>query len=160
VIAENLGVITPPVERLRHRLGFPGMTVLQFAFDGDPANLNALDAQEQLGVVYTGTHDSDTLPGWWASLSPAPRAVVLDALRAAGFEDDEPAWGLTRLAFSSPSALAMTQAQDVLGLGSAARMNTPGKASGNWRWKLAPGQLTVAHAERLRAVTAESGRLR
>jgi 4-alpha-glucanotransferase len=160
VIAENLGVITPPVERLRHRLGFPGMTVLQFAFDGNPANLNALDAQEELGVVYTGTHDSDTLPGWWGSLSAAAREPVLDALRDAGFGDDEPAWGLMRLAFSSPGALAMTQAQDVLGLGSVARMNTPGKASGNWRWKLAPGQLTAADAQRLRAVTAESGRLR
>jgi 4-alpha-glucanotransferase len=155
VIAEDLGVITPAVTRLRSDLGFPGMVVLQFAFDPtnpdgvhDPRNHRAGQ------VLYTGTHDNDTLRGWWESLEPS-RA---DRFRALGVSDREPWWDLMSLALSSPARLCMLQAQDVLGLGSEARMNTPGTAGGQWRWRLEPGQLTPAAARRLRGPTARAGR--
>ncbi|MBA3748574.1 MAG: 4-alpha-glucanotransferase, partial [Solirubrobacterales bacterium] len=80
-------------------------------------------------------------------------------IAAAGMAEDEPWWSLIRLTFSSPARLAMLQAQDVLGLGSQARMNIPGRATGSWRWRMEPGALTEEHAKRLRAATEESGRL-
>src|SRR6185295_5858708 len=96
----------------------------------------------------------DTLRGWWDSL-PASRA---DRFRALGVRDREPWWDLMSLALDSPSRLCMLQAQDILGLGSDARMNTPGTAGGQWRWKLSPGALTPALARRLRGLTAAAGR--
>jgi 4-alpha-glucanotransferase len=160
VIAEDLGVITEPVERLRRALGFPGMVVLQFAFDpDDPQGPHRLENHERDSVVYTGTHDHDTLRGWWSTLAEPSRAAALEQIRAAGFAEDEAWWSLIRLAFSSPARLAMLQAQDVLGLGSEARMNIPGRASGSWRWRMEPGALTAEHAKRLRAATEEAGRL-
>jgi 4-alpha-glucanotransferase len=156
LIAEDLGVITPAVTRLRESLGLPGMVVLQFAFDPtnpngvhDPANHRANQ------VLYTGTHDNDTLRGWFRSL-PAEREA---AVRALGVGGREPWWDLIEVALSSPSRLCMLQVQDVLGLGSEARMNMPGTAGGQWRWRLQAGQLTAAHARRLRRLTAAAGRL-
>ncbi len=161
VIAEDLGVITEPVDRLRRELGFPGMVVMQFGFDpDDPHGPHRLEHHEQGKVVYTGTHDQDTLRGWWETLAPATRVAALEQIRAAGMIEDEPSWSLIRLTFSSPARLAMVQAQDVLGLGSEARMNIPGRATGSWRWQMAPGALTSEHARRLRAATEEAGRLR
>jgi 4-alpha-glucanotransferase len=160
VIAEDLGVITEPVERLRRALGFPGMVVLQFAFDpDDPDGPHRLSNHERDSVVYTGTHDHDTLRGWWSTLAEPSRAAALEQIEAAGFAEDEVWWSLIRLAFSSPAGLAMLQAQDVLGLGSEARMNIPGRASGSWRWRMEPGALTTERAKRLRAATEEAGRL-
>ncbi len=159
-IAEDLGIITPPVERLRRELGLPGMVVAQFAFDPDDADgPHVLDNHTEDRVAYTGTHDSDTLAGWLATLAPEGRTLVRDRLREAGVLCDDPVWGLTRWWMGSVAPLVMLQAQDILELGSEARMNTPGRATGNWRWQLQPGQLTCAHAERLRAATAEAGRL-
>jgi 4-alpha-glucanotransferase len=161
VIAEDLGVITEPVTRLRRELGFPGMVVLQFAFDpDDPQGPHRLERHERDSVVYTGTHDHDTLRGWWESAPAAMRAEARSAWTAAGLDEREPWWALLRLAFSSPARLAMVQAQDVLGLGSEARMNIPGRATGSWRWRMADGALTREHARRLRAATEEAGRLR
>ncbi|HEX4363002.1 MAG TPA: 4-alpha-glucanotransferase [Solirubrobacteraceae bacterium] len=159
LIAEDLGVITEPVERLRRSLGFPGMVVMQFGFDpDDPHGPHRLENHEPDSVVYTGTHDHDTLRGWWSTLAPATRAAAVDEITGAGFEEDEPWWSLIRLAYSSPARLAMIQAQDVLGLGSEARMNIPGRASGSWRWRMEPGALTSELAKRLRAATEEAGR--
>jgi len=161
VIAEDLGVITEPVERLRRSLGFPGMVVLQFGFDpDDPHGPHRLAHHEEDSVVYTGTHDHDTLRGWWETLPDAVRAAASDQIAAAGVREPDPWWSLIRLAFSSPARLAMVQAQDVLGLGSEARMNIPGRATGSWRWRMQPGALTSEHARRLRAVSEEAGRLR
>jgi 4-alpha-glucanotransferase len=161
VIAEDLGVITEPVERLRRALGFPGMAVLQFGFDpDDPHGPHRMENHEHNSVVYTGTHDQDTLAGWWAELPEASRAQALARIAAGGFQEDEIWWSLIRLAFSSPARLAMVQAQDVLGLGSDARMNVPGRATGSWRWQMDDGALTSEHARRLRAATEESRRLR
>ncbi len=161
MIAEDLGVITEPVTRLRRSLGFPGMVVLQFGFDpGDPHGPHRMEHHERDSVVYTGTHDQDTLAGWWSSADEPQRAEARARISAGGFDEDEVWWSLIRLAFSSPARTAMVQAQDVLGLGSEARMNIPGRATGSWRWRMEPGALTGEHAKRLRAATEEAGRLR
>jgi 4-alpha-glucanotransferase len=160
LIAEDLGVITPPVNRLRRELGFPGMVVLQFGFDrSDPHGPHRLENHTQDRIVYTATHDSDTLRGWYETLDPDARAEVDAAVDAHGMREPEPWWSLIRLAFSSPARVAMVQAQDVLGLGSEARMNVPGEIGRAWKWKLKPGALTSDLAKRLRAASEEAGRL-
>ncbi|MFL5894730.1 MAG: 4-alpha-glucanotransferase [Thermoleophilaceae bacterium] len=160
LIAEDLGVITPPVERLRDELGLPGMVVLQFGFDDDHQHSpHRLANHAENRIVYTGTHDSDTVRGWWDSLDAPRRATVERALDERGIREREPEWALIRLAFTSRARVAMVQAQDVLGLGRDARMNIPGEKGTAWRWKLEPGVLTARLAERLRAVTREAGRL-
>jgi 4-alpha-glucanotransferase len=141
VVAEDLGVITPAVERLRDELGLPGMAVLQFAFDGNPRNPYRMENHREHQLVYTGTHDNDTAVGWYRA-NPTPE---LDAA--------EPHWSLIELAYRSRAAVAIVPAQDVLGLGSEARMNTPGRGTGNWSWRLEPGQLTDELARRLRGLT-------
>jgi 4-alpha-glucanotransferase len=154
LIAEDLGVITPAVERLRDSLGLPGMAIIQYHFDPDAHSPHNLANHREHQVVYTGTHDHDTLLGWYRSLSPERRARV-DGEIGAG---EEPHWRLIELAFSSRAELAMVQAQDVLGLGSEGRMNMPGTASGAWKWRLRDGALTGALADRLRDVTVAAGR--
>ncbi len=138
VIAEDLGLITKDVEELRDALGFPGMVVLLWAFQGPASNPHRLENHRLHQVVYTTTHDTDTLLGH--------------------FPDREP-WKLIELALSSRAALSMIPVQDVLRLGSEGRMNTPGEPYGNWTWRLAPGQLTKEVAERLREATETAGRL-
>jgi 4-alpha-glucanotransferase len=152
LIAEDLGVITPAVERLRHELGLPGMHILQWGFTDDEKSPHRLDRHRENGVVYTGTHDNDTAVGWWRELDKEEREAI-------GLDPREPHWGLITLAQSSRARLAVIPAQDVLGLGSEARMNLPGTEVGNWRWRLEPGALTDELAARLRAVTASSRRL-
>ena len=158
LIAEDLGVITPAVERLRDDLGLPGMLVLQFGFDPeDPDGPHRMPNHREHAIVYTGTHDADTIRGWYETL-PADQRAEADAA-IAGYDDREPWWRLIRLGASSPAVVSMIQAQDALGLGSEARMNIPGRATGSWRWQMGPGALTAEHAKRLRAVTEEAGRL-
>jgi 4-alpha-glucanotransferase len=152
LVVEDLGVITPPVRRLRDELGLPGMAVLQFGFDADPRNPHKPENFSERLVVYTGTHDTDTALGWWRSLSRGARA-------ATGLDPSEPHWSLIECALRSRARLAVAQAQDVLGLGSEARMNRPGTSEGNWRWRLAPEALDGELAERLRAMSVASGRL-
>jgi 4-alpha-glucanotransferase len=160
VIAEDLGLITAPVTKLRRSLGFPGMVVMQFGFDpGDPAGPHRLEHHDADSVVYTSTHDNDTLRGWWESLPAQRRSAASSEISQAGVGERQPWWSLIRLAHSSPARLAMVQAQDVLGLGSEARMNIPGRATGSWRWRMKPGALTDDHAQRLRAATEAAGRL-
>jgi 4-alpha-glucanotransferase len=160
LIAEDLGVITPAVRRLRDELGLPGMVVLQFGFDPhDPTSPHRFENHAQNRVVYTGTHDHDTIRGWYQSLDPERRAVVDRELRTHGLLERRRWWGLIRLTLASRAQLAIMQAQDVLGLGSEARMNNPARASGSWRWQLERGALTRALARRLRAATEEAGRL-
>jgi 4-alpha-glucanotransferase len=152
LIAEDLGVITPPVERLRLQLGLPGMVVLQFGFRGGPRNPHRPENHVELLVVYTGTHDTHTAVGWWDSLSPAAQV-------ATGLDPAEPHWSQIELALQSPAVLSILPAQDVLGLGDEARMNRPGTTQGNWIWRLERGALSDALAARLRAATARNGRL-
>jgi 4-alpha-glucanotransferase len=149
VVAEDLGDIDQPVIDLRERLGFPGMAVLQFAFHEKPGVHDPANHVEHQ-AVYTGTHDSDTALGWWATLDPARR-------RRSGLTDPVN-WSLIELAWSSPAQLAMTQAQDILGLGSEARMNVPGTKGSSWRWRMDPGALTPGLAFRLRELTVAAGR--
>jgi 4-alpha-glucanotransferase len=161
LIAENLGIVTDAVERLRQELGLPGMAVLQFAFDPEePDNPHRLHNHKQDDVVYTGTHDHDTIRAWWESLGGESRAEAEAALGRVGIGDPDPWWALIRLALASPGVVAMVQMQDVLGLGGEARMNVPGLvAERNWSWRLEPGALTPELAARLREATAEAGRL-
>ena len=136
LIAEDLGVITDDVHALRDRYDLPGMRVLQFGFDGDPGNPHLPHNYVANGVAYTGTHDNDTTSGWYAALSASERAIVHDYLPEACAE---PAWAAMRAVIASVAGLAVVPWQDVLGLGSGARMNTPGKSTGNWgfrfRWE-------------------------
>ena len=140
VIAEDLGLITPDVEDLRDALGFPGMVVILWAVrrSENRDSPHRFENHREHQVIYTTTHDTDTLKGH--------------------FPDWEP-WDLIEQALSSRPALCMIPVQDVLGLGSEGRMNTPGEPLGNWSWRLEPGQLTAAHARRLRAATEASNRL-
>ena len=161
LVAEDLGVITPAVERLRDSLGFPGMVVLQFGFDASaPESVHRFENHPVDRVVYTGTHDHDTARGWYSSLSADLRAEVDSTLTRVGVREPRaPWWGLIRLALASRAEVAMMQAQDVLGLGSEARMNAPGRVGIAWRWQMERGALTPALARRLRAATEEAGRL-
>jgi 4-alpha-glucanotransferase len=161
VIAEDLGVITDPVRRLRDDLGFPGMAVLQFGFDRDTPNEHHPSRHVAHQVAYSGTHDNDTAAGWWAGLPAAAQDRVRAAARAAGIAPDDrrPGWTVVELTLSSPARLAVVPLQDVLGLGSDARMNTPGTATGNWSWRATRRQLTPALARRLHRSIDSTGRL-
>jgi 4-alpha-glucanotransferase len=161
LIAENLGKITDAVERLRRELGLPGMAVIQFGFDADePNSPHRLHNHKTDDVVYTGTHDHDTIRAWWESLDGSARPEVEAALARAGIEDPAAWWALIRLAYASPGVLAVVQMQDVLGLGGEARMNVPGLVDErNWSWRLEPDALTPELAGRLRAATEEARRL-
>ena len=152
VIAEDLGFVTPAVKRLLAKTGFPGIAVLEWSFGGGRSNPHAPKNHRVRQVVYTSTHDTDTAAGWFASLAPSDRA-------ATGLDPAEPHWGLIERAMASRSALAIVPAQDVLGLGREARMNTPGRAEGNWRWRLENGRLDRRLAARLREATAAGRRL-
>ncbi|MDX6556604.1 MAG: 4-alpha-glucanotransferase [Miltoncostaeaceae bacterium] len=159
LVAEDLGEITPAVRRLMTGLDLPGMRVLHFAFSGRADNPYLPANHPEHAVVYTGTHDNDTTAGWWASLDERERAQAARVLEEAGIRDDAPARALVRLALASAARTALVPAQDLLGLGSEARMNTPGRRSGNWGWRLRRGQLTAELAAWLRERTAEAGRL-
>jgi 4-alpha-glucanotransferase len=151
VVAEDLGVITEPVVRLRHELGLPGMVVLQFALTGGEANPHLPQNHEENSIVYTGTHDNDTTRGWWESLSPEARAW-------SELDPADPSWSLIGAAWASRAALAVAPLQDVLDLGSNARMNLPGTDSGNWHWRYGANDLTAELAGRLRDLTRRTGR--
>lgn len=155
IIAEDLGKITPPVRRLRETLGFPGMKVLQFAFGGDVHNTHLPHLYTHDTVVYTGTHDNDTAVGWYNKGGPKVRDFVR---RYANSDGHEINWDLIRLAIASVADTAIIPLQDVLGLDSDARMNTPGLLMGNWMWQVTEDQLSEATSARLAALTATFGR--
>lgn len=161
LIAEDLGLITADVRHLMKRHGFTGMRVLQFGFSGDPAsNENAFINIPENAVVYTGTHDNTTARGWFETEAlPAERkrlaAVIGCRPAAASFS-----WHLIRLAMLSRARLAVIPAQDLLGLGSRARINTPGRVEGNWRWRMTPAQSASLPAARLLELACISGRTR
>jgi 4-alpha-glucanotransferase len=151
LIAEDLGKITPAVYRLRDELGLPGMAVLLWAFGRARDNPHAPRNHRENQVVYTSTHDTDTVVGWFGSLKKRER-------EATGLDPREPHWGMIELALESRAELSIFPVQDVLGLGSEARMNRPGEVAGNWSWRLKRGQLTDADAARLRASTSRTSR--
>jgi 4-alpha-glucanotransferase len=133
VVAEDLGVITPDVEALRRDFGLAGMRVLQFGFDGKGDNLHLPHMYEQMSVVYTGTHDNDTTVGWYRSLDGETRSRVDYFLRAG---PEQMPQAMIHALTASVAQLAVVPMQDVLGLGSEARLNTPGTVVGNWSWRL------------------------
>ena len=133
-MAEDLGVITPDVDALRESFDLPGMKVLQFAFEADPTNAY-LPQNFGTGswVVYTGTHDNATARGWWQQQSDAVKQQLQNLL---GHPVESPGWELLRLALGSTADLAVVPLQDLMSLDDQARFNTPGTASGNWKWRL------------------------
>jgi len=166
IIAEDLGLITPDVDELRDALGFPGMRILQFAFgDEQPETFQPAHYPENC-VVYTGTHDNDTTVGWHRS-EPGPdttcSAEQLAEERhrvrtALGCDGSEINWDMIALAWQTPADTAIVPLQDVLGLGSEARMNVPGRAWGNWQWRFQWEQLRPEAEERLEHLTRHTGR--
>lgn len=156
IVAEDLGVITPEVEALRDRFSFPGMKILHFAFSSGPLNPYLPHNHIRRSVVYTGTHDNDTTAGWYASLAEHEKNDVRRYLSTSG---NDIVWDMIRAAMVSVADTAIFPLQDILSLGSDARMNTPGTASGNWTWRFSRDVLTGELAERLRDLTAIYGRL-
>ncbi|MDR0378950.1 MAG: 4-alpha-glucanotransferase [Candidatus Accumulibacter sp.] len=157
IIAEDLGIITPEVTALRRTVGFPGMRVLQFAFDGKNDNLYLPHNYEAKTVVYTGTHDNDTTRGWWDSLSEASRDYVRRYLRSDGTSIQ---WDLIHAAYASTAVAAIVPMQDVLGLDTSARMNRPGTTENNWEWRFTWNQVAPWHAQHLAELTRLYGRER
>jgi 4-alpha-glucanotransferase len=160
VVAENLGVITPEVEAIRRRFGFPGMAILQFAFGTDPQAPDFKPHNYPREVVaYTGTHDNDTTMGWWNSSGAGDSTRSADDIRNErahtlaylGLEEgSELNWAFIRALMASVANTVVFPAQDLLGLGTPARMNMPSTLGGNWLWRLHPGSLTGEIADRLR----------
>ena len=132
IVAEHLGVITEDVDQLREDLGLPGMAVLQFAFDGGPENPYLPHNLSRNTVVYPGTHDNDTTLGWYQSLDEETQNEVHKVL---GPSSEPMPWYLIHAALCSPCRLAVVPMQDLLGLGSESRMNTPGTTQSNWKWR-------------------------
>ena len=163
LIAEDLGVITPGVHALRERFGFPGMRILQFAFDAGEAGVLSPDNRflphnhERDSVVYTGTHDNDTTRGWYEGRTTEEREYLH---RYSPPSDPEIEWRFIRMALASVCRFAVFPLQDVLGLGSEARMNTPGTTGKNWTWRFSADSLDTAIARRLRGLTVLYGRTR
>ena len=155
LIAEDLGVITEDVLALMRQFALPGMRVLQFAFDGNPANPHLPYLHVRECLAYTGTHDNDTTLGWYERLDPRTRARVDFFLRVTPGAMPE---ALIRAALGSVAQLAVVPMQDLLGLGSEARLNTPGTVSGNWRWRLPAGALTEELARTYARLNASFGR--
>ncbi len=157
-IVEDLGLITPDVRALRDQFHLPGTRVLQFAFDGSSDNPYLPHNYVTNTVVYTGTHDNPTTRGWFEELPDYQRQNLWYYLKRPGGESDEAASALMGLAWRSVAALAMAPLQDLLNLGREARMNVPGRAEGNWRWRCTEEMLSGPAFERLGDLTKASSR--
>ncbi len=155
IIAEDLGVITPDVVALREASNFPGMKILQFAFDSGEDNDYLPHTYEKNCVVYTGTHDNDTTKGWYAQCSVQDRAWVNTYLNTEGTDI---CWDFIRIAWASVADIAIAPLQDLLGLGSEARMNTPATTGQNWKWRFTWDLIAQNELERLQNLTKVYGR--
>ncbi|HEV2133700.1 MAG TPA: 4-alpha-glucanotransferase [Terracidiphilus sp.] len=155
LIAEDLGLITPEVDALRTELGMPGMKVVQFGFGDKGAHIHLPHRMEPATVAYTGTHDNDTTQGWWRTASEAEHRA---AEAYVGPVHDQPVWPLIRAVAASPAQVAIFPAQDLLELGSEARMNTPAVANGNWSWRATADCWTDELADRLAALAEVTDR--
>jgi 4-alpha-glucanotransferase len=158
-IAEDLGVITPDVSALRDHFHLPGTRVLQFAFDGTQDNPHLPHHYVSNSVVYTGTHDNNTTRGWYKELSDSQREQLRNYVKRPAGGSNEAAPALMYLAWSSPAALAIAPLQDLLSLGEEARMNVPGQAQGNWRWRCTEDMVSAPAFQELRGLTEASRRL-
>jgi len=157
IIAEDLGEITPDVYELLDMLGFPGMRVMQFGFGGDLNNLHLPHNYPRNVVAYTATHDSDTTFSWFNHLADHEKAFCLRYLHSDGKEIN---WDLIGAVLASNADTAIIPLQDVLGLGSEARMNLPNSLLGNWVWRYGGNSLSERHGERLRALVDMYVRIR
>lgn len=155
MIVEDLGLITPDVEALRDELGYPGMKVLQFAFNDDPHNVYLPHNYAPNCVVYTGTHDNQTTIGWFQTRTDPERH---DTQRYIGNDGSDISWDMIRLALASVADTSILALQDIMRLGDEARMNTPGVAAGNWGWRFLPHQLNPGLAAGLGELTHAYGR--
>jgi 4-alpha-glucanotransferase len=151
IIAEDLGVVTPEMVALRDAFDLPGMKVLQFAFSTDNKDPFLPHTYIANCVVYTGTHDNDTTRGWYEHSSTDGERDY--ARRYLGRDGQDIVWDLIRLAYASVANTAVVPLQDVFNLGTEARMNLPGRPSGNWGWRFKPGQLTPQLRDRLKELT-------
>jgi 4-alpha-glucanotransferase len=156
IIAEDLGLITPEVEALRDQFNFPGMKILQFAFGGERNSDFLPHNFLRNSVVYTGSHDNDTVIGWYESVSEDERDHFR---RYLGVDGHDPAWDMIRMAYMSVSETAVATMQDLMRLGTEARMNFPGKVGGYWRWRYTADMLTQPIAHNLRLLTELYGRV-
>ncbi|BAZ45553.1 4-alpha-glucanotransferase [Chondrocystis sp. NIES-4102] len=157
IVAEDLGVITPEVEALRDKFKFPGMKILQFAFDGDCNNVFIpYNYTDRNCIVYTGTHDNNTTVGWFYERSHEAQAQVVDYLGCVG--QDGIHWALIRLALGTVGNTVILPFQDILGLGADAKMNTPAQATGNWQWRCRGEAFNDELSGRLRYLTHLYGR--
>jgi len=157
IIAEDLGEITPDVYELLDMLGFPGMRVMQFGFGGDLNNLHLPHNYQRNVVAYTATHDSDTTFSWFNHLADHDKAFCLRYLHSDGEEIN---WDLIDAVLASNADTAIIPLQDVLGLGTEARMNLPNSLLGNWVWRYGRNGLSEYHSERLRELVDMYGRIR
>jgi 4-alpha-glucanotransferase len=155
LVAEDLGIITPEVDALRLQYGFPGMKILQFAFDGGEDNPYLPQNHEPLSVVYTGTHDNDTTLGWYRGLDEHTRYIVTEYLQQP--MDDMP-WPMIHTALKSDARLAIIPMQDLLALGTEDRMNIPGSSTDNWRWRFDWEQVAPGLARELHDLVRRYGR--
>ncbi len=160
LIAEDLGLITPEVDELRLQLGMPGMKVLQFGFSDKGAHIHLPHGFAPATVAYTGTHDNDTTTGWWSTASATERAAAEALLGPIPQQDgtDRPVWPMIRAAMGSVAQIAIAPAQDLLELGSDARMNTPSIPTGNWCWRAPADRWTQDVAARLAALAEVTDR--
>ena len=157
IIAEDLGFLTPNVKKLLNDTGFPGMKIIQFAFDSREESDYLPHNYKQNSVVYTGTHDNDTIMGWFKS---CPEEIIDYAKKYGNLSEKEGYnWGFIRLCYSSVSELAIIPMQDFLGLGSSARMNTPSTLGGNWTWRIVSENLSQNLAIKIRQITKLYGRI-
>lgn len=156
IIAEDLGVLTPAVNRLRKKSGYPGMKLMTFAFDSDVNNTYLPCYYEKNCVVYGGTHDNETLNGYFSHQSRAVLRFARDYLNVA--KNSEIPWAILRAGYASVADTAIFQMQDLLGLGAQGRINTPSTLGGNWTWRLLPGSLTGGLAARIRILATTYGR--
>ena len=167
-VAENLGHITPDVEEVRLRFGFPGMAILQFAFGTDPQGPSFRPHNFVRNLVaYTGTHDNDTTVCWFNSVAGAGSTRTAEqveserefCMKYLNTKGEEIQWDFIRAVLASVANIAIVPLQDLLGLGTEARMNLPNSTSGNWMWRVLDGAVTEEHAEHLRALTQTYGRV-
>ncbi len=159
IIAEDLGVITPDVREILHQLGFPGMKVLLFAFGEDhPMHPYLPHVYEDNCVAYTGTHDNNTVRGWFEKEASSDDKRRLFRYLGRVASPDEIHWEMVRLAMVSVAKIVIFPLQDILGLGEASRMNRPSTTWGNWEWRLRQDQLTPSVSERLLEMTETYGR--
>ena len=150
IIAEDLGYLTPEVKAMLAASGYPGMKIMQFAFDSrEPGNYLPYTYPRN-SVVYTGTHDNATIMQWYREADPKSRAMARRYVKPRLFERFSAA--CVRVVYASPANLAIIPMQDILGLGANARMNVPSTVGGNWKWRMLPGRLTASRAEKLRSL--------